>query len=519
MTMNWRSWFSFWVFVALPLLMVPYFLLIASTKKKKMPPGPPAWPIVGNLLQLGKKPNESLGLLAAKYGPLMTLRLGMKTAIVVSSPAMAKEILKTNDQIFAGRVVIQAAKCHSYHENSMIWCQYGPRWRMLRKIFNTELFSQKRIEASQHLRREQVSRMIRLIFLESGKAMNFGQIAFLTSVNLLGNMMFSEDMFDSESRDSEEFKDVIRRMMELGGTPNLADFFPFLERLDPQGIRRKVTKCIDKIYALFDKFIEDRLAARSRLTDIGQTMMDNRQKDFLDILLDYKNGSTTSTITDDNADQFNMQGIKSMLLDMFQAGTDVTATTVEWAMAELLRKPETLKRAQEEVMRVVGCDRTVEEDDIERLPYLHAVLKEVFRLHPPAPLLSNRADAPCQIAGFFLPKHTQTIINLWAMGRDPNVWSEPLQFLPERFLHTPTVDYRGHNFELIPFGAGRRICPGLPLGHRILHFILASLLHSFDWSLPHAHTQLDMTEQFGLSLHKAAPLKAIATARLSTHLY
>lgn len=535
--MNWRStWFSVWVCLALQLLMVVCFLIIASTKKKRnekkkmeLPPGPPGWPIVGNLFQLGKKPNESLCRLAAKYGPLMTLRLGMKTAIVVSSPAMAKEILKTNDQIFAGRVVIQAAKCLSYHENSMIWCQYGPRWRMLRKIFNTELFSQKRIEALQHLRREQVSRMIRLIFQDSCSEMvDIGQIVFLTSVNLLGNMMFSENMFNSESRDSEEFKEIIWRMMELGGRPNLADFFPFLELLDPQGIRRKVTACLAKIYALFDKFIDDRLAARSGLTKnnhIDQTMIRDQEKDFLDILLDSRNSSTATTVSDDTADQFNMQGIKSVLLDMFQAGTHVTATTIEWAMAELLRKPETLKRAQEEVLRVVGCERKVEEDDIERLPYLHAVLKEVLRLHPPAPLLSNRADAPCQIAGFFVPKHTQTIINMWAMGRDPNVWTQPLEFLPQRFLQqTPTVpviDYRGHNFELIPFGAGRRICPGLPLAHRILHLILASLLHSFDWSLPpeQAQTQLDMTEKFGLSLQKASPLKAIPTPRLSSHLY
>ncbi|GLJ46439.1 hypothetical protein SUGI_0978650 [Cryptomeria japonica] len=497
--------------VALPLLLLPFLVVVllryVRTKKAlKLPPGPPGWPLVGNLLQLGKKPHESLMALAKAYGPFMTLHLGMKTAIVVSSPAMAKEILKNNDRIFAGRTVIQAVKCLSYDEHSMIWCQYGHRWDVIRKVFNTELMSSKRLESMKSVRREQVFRMIGLIFEERGKSVNIGQIVFLASINAFGNMMFSRNMFESEccaSGGAGEFKDIIWRIMELGGTPNIADVFPFLEWLDPQGIKAKMTECFTKIFDLFDKLIDDRLKGRSG-SNIGD-------KDFLDILLDLK--------SNDGEDKalFTILGIKSLFLDMFQAGPDEISTTVEWAMSEFLKNPHSLKQAQEEISRVVGYDKRVEESDTENLPYLQAVIKEVFRLHPTAPLLSNRAETSCEIAGFHIPKHAQTIINVWAIGRDPNVWSDPLQFNPSRFLDCD-IDYKGHHFELLPFGAGRRMCPGLPLGNKMVKLILASLLQSFEWSLPHGQS-IDMTEKFGLALQKAVPLKAFPTPRLSIDLY
>jgi cytochrome P450 len=157
-------------------------------------------------------------------------------------------------------------------------------------------------------------------------------------------------------------------------------------------------------------------------------------------------------------------------------------------MTELIRNPEKMKRVQAELDEVVGRERMVEESDAERLPYLRAVVKEVFRLHPAAPfLIPHRADNRCEIAGFVIPKHTQIIVNVWAIGRDPSIWKEPLKFIPERFIdkETSSVDYKGQNFELIPFGAGRRMCVGLPLASRMVHLLLGSLLHSFEWAPPH----------------------------------
>ena len=209
--------------------------------------------------------------------------------------------------------------------------------------------------------------------------------------------------------------------------------------------------------------------------------------------------------------------------DIFGAGSDTTATTIEWAMTELIRNPEKMKRVQAELDEIVGRERLVAESDAESLPYLCAVVKEVFRLHPAVPfLIPHRADERCEISGFVIPKHTQIIVNVWAIGRDPSIWKEPLKFIPERFLEEmSSVDYRGQHLELIPFGAGRRMCVGLPLASRMVNLLLASLLQSFEWALPQGMTanQVDINDRFGLTLAKAVPLEAIPTPRLPSQMY
>eukprot|EP00253_Pinus_taeda_P024720 PITA_24720 len=491
-----------------------YFVLDVCKRKTycRLPPGPPGWPIVGNLFQLGKNPHESLFRLASKYGPLMSLSLGMKTTVVVSSPDMAKEVLKTHGHIFAGRIVPQAGKALSHHKHSFLSCQYGSRWLMLRRISNTELFSVKRLEALQDLRRDQAHRMVHQIFEDPRKGsgcVNIGHIAFHSAFNLIGNMAFGKDMFDSNLRASEDLKDAISKMMVLLTAPNLADYFPCLRFLDLQGVYRNTVICRKKSYDVMDKFIEDRLAKRSK----NSHRSDHSEKDLLDVLLDMRN------------DEFTLIDIRGYLNDIFVAGSDTTAETIEWAMAELIRNPGRLKRAQAELEEVVGLNRRMEESDTERLPYLRAVVKEVFRLHPAGPLLvPHRADSDCEITEFVIPKHSRVLVNVWGMGRDPKIWKEPLNFVPERFIDDEmcrSVDYKGKHFELIPFGAGTRICVGLPLASRIVHLTLGSLIHSFEWAPPKGTRaeELDMSEKFGLALQKAVPLEAIATPRLPSHLY
>ena len=207
--------------------------------------------------------------------------------------------------------------------------------------------------------------------------------------------------------------------------------------------------------------------------------------------------------------------------ELFIGGSDTSSSAIEWAMAEAIHNPRIMKKAQAELEEVIGKDRRVEESDIDRLPYLHAVVKEVFRLHPAAPLLiPHRAESSCEVAGYMIPKNTQVLVNAWAIGRDPTIWDEPLEFKPERFMESE-LEYRGQNFELIPFGAGRRIFPGLPFAHRMVHVVIASLLHSFNWSLPDGMTaeKMNMTEKFGISLQKVSPLIAVPTPRLPAHLY
>lgn len=190
------------------------------------------------------------------------------------------------------------------------------------------------------------------------------------------------------------------------------------------------------------------------------------------------------------------------------AGSETTSSTIEWALTELLSNPESLNKAKAELGQAVGADRTFEEDDIDNLPYLKAVIKETLRLHPPIPfLVPRRAMEDTNFQGYHIPKDTQVLVNAWAIGRDPEVWDEPWSFKPERFLGS-TVDYKGQNYELIPFGAGRRMCAGVPLAHRMLHLILGSLLHKFDWELD-CKEKIDMNDRMGITVRKAEPLIAV----------
>ncbi|GMN39332.1 hypothetical protein TIFTF001_008554 [Ficus carica] len=200
---------------------------------------------------------------------------------------------------------------------------------------------------------------------------------------------------------------------------------------------------------------------------------------------------------------------------MFFAGSETTSTSIEWAMAELLLNPEAMAKAKAELTRSIGPNRRLEETDIDNLPYLNAVVKETLRLHPPVPLLVPReAKNDTNFMGYSIPKNTKVLINAWAIGRDPDAWDDPLCFKPERFLASK-LDYKGQDFEYIPFGAGRRICVGLALAHRLLHVTLGSLIHEFEWKLGGQVTPetLDMKERLGITSRKLEPLLAVPTKR------
>jgi cytochrome P450 len=191
-------------------------------------------------------------------------------------------------------------------------------------------------------------------------------------------------------------------------------------------------------------------------------------------------------------------------------------------MSELLRNPEVLAKASEELERVIGRDRLVAEQDIPNLPYMEAIVKETMRLHPVAPLLTPRLSREDVSTGRYdIPAGTRVLINVWAIGRDPAVWEAPMEFRPERFVvgTGSGVDVKGQDFELLPFGSGRRMCPGIGLGLRMVHMILANLVHAFAWRLPGGAAELSMEETFSLTVPRRVPLEAVAEPKLPDHLY
>ncbi|KAL0366225.1 UNVERIFIED_CONTAM: Ferruginol synthase [Sesamum radiatum] len=403
----------------------------------------------------------------------MSLQLGSIYTVVVSSPELAREVLQKHDQVFSGRTIAAAAQVHDHHKISMAYLPVGKEWQTIRKICKEQMFSTHRLDASQGLRREKLQKLCDYVCrcCISGRVVN-------------------------------ELKETIEGVAKIVGAPNLADFFPVLKKIDPQGIQRQAKYYFGRLLGMFEEIINQRL--QSRKAPDGSP----KKKDLLEALLDLSQGREY---------ELSCKQINHLLVDLFVAGSDTTSSTVEWAMTELLLSPEKMAKAKNELKSVIGENKQVEESDISRLPYLQAVVKEIFRYHPAGPLLIPRkAEDDVEINGYMIPKNTQIFVNAWAIGRDPSIWSNPSSFEPKRFLDS-NIRFKGQDFMLIPFGSGRRMCPGWLLSDRMLHLMVASLIHNFGWKFEPGvkPKDVDTEEKFGLSLHKLIPLKAIPVKPLS----
>ncbi|KAI3681655.1 hypothetical protein L6452_36457 [Arctium lappa] len=485
------------------LLTFIYSVITFGRRNSRLPPGPYSLPIIGNLLELGDKPHRSLTILSRRYGPLMSLKFGSITTIVVSSPTIAKEFFHTHDTAFSGRSVSLVAQVDDHHKYSVTFLDAGDQWRRLRRIAKEYLFSRKYLDGSEQLRQAKVQELIDHVnhCCTHEKAVNIGTTAFTTTLNILSNFLFSMDLSQYDYVSSQEFKDAVKGLMEVGGKPNLADLFPILKAFDPQGLVQEGNIYAKKISVIFDKIIDQRLQTRSSSSSYDG--LSSASNDVLDMLFNLNSKDDL---------EFSQNDMKHLFMDLFTAGTDTTSSTVEWAMAELIRNPKKMEKVWLELVKLMkNNNKNIEEHDISQLPYLQAVIKETLRLHPPGPfLVPHRAIHDVEVQGFIVPKNAQIIYNVWAIGRDPSIWLDPETFMPERFLEVG-IDYKGHDFEFIPFGAGKRICPGLNLAHRMLHIILGSLILKFDWKLEgNMRAQdIDMGEKFGLTLPRNVALMAI----------
>ena len=206
--------------------------------------------------------------------------------------------------------------------------------------------------------------------------------------------------------------------------------------------------------------------------------------------------------------------------NLIAGGSDTTTVTLTWAVSLLLNNRHTLEKARDELDRHVGKTRPVDESDIAKLEYLQAVVKETLRLYPAAPLSAPHVfTQDCTVGGYHVPRGTRLITNLWKIHTDPAAWPDPTEFRPERYLTThKDVDVRGQHFELIPFGSGRRACPGASFALQTVSFALARLLQGFEIATP-SNCAIDMTESFGLTNHKATPLEVLVSPRLPAEFY
>nr|QWK52446.1 cytochrome P450 76C3-1 [Isatis tinctoria] len=470
-----------------------------------LPPGPQKLPVVGNIFQVGYTPHRSLTALSKTYGPIMGLKLGSLTTIVISSPEAAKEALKTQDHLLSARTFNDPVRVFDHHEFSVAWGPPSARWRFLRKITTMHLLSTQRLNDMESLRMKKVEELMSFInkCCERGEAVDMARAFFVTALNIISNALFSTDFATHDSMSSHEFHNTVISLMNVTGKPNVGDYLPFLRFLDLQGTRKEATLCTERLFKIFQDFIDTRMAERLSQTEPKEIS----SFDMLDTLLD---------LTQEKNGELSLNGIKHLVQDLFTAGTDTNSTTMEWAMSELLRNPEKMVKAQSEIRQVIGANGVVQECVIPRLPYLLAIVKETLRLHPPAPLIPRKAESDVHIFGFLVPKNASVLVNVFAIGRDSRVWENPMRFEPERFL-LREIDVKGKDFELIPFGAGRRMCPGMSMALRTMYLVLASLLYSFDWEVQNGVVpeNMDMSDAFGVTLRKAKPLRAVPIKRIA----
>ncbi|KAH9536222.1 hypothetical protein CY35_17G097200 [Sphagnum magellanicum] len=460
------------------------------TKLKRVP-GPFPWPVVGNLLMLGKLPHRAFYKLSKKYGDIMELKLGSVRTIVVSSPEMAKQVLKVHDLICASRPETIASKI-LFEQHDIAWAPYGDHWRHMRKLSMLELLTLKRLEDSKNVRDEEFSWLMHGIFehCKEGNPVNMQTSLSSTSMNVISRLLFKKRYFNTMHSDeeSQEFKDIVMKIMNINGVFNISDYVPFLKPFDLQGIRFECNQILSRTNRFFNKTIQEHLKEKKKA---------NESKNFLDVMLSHPGVDGVSDKLDDYT-------IKGVAIEIFVTGTDTIATTVEWALGEFIRH-----------------SNVVDENDIPQLKYLQAIVKETFRLHPPAPLLMPHENREaCEIGGYHIPSKSPIFVNVWAVHRHPSAYENPFDFSPERFVEN-LIDVKGIDFQLLPFGSGQHICPGLNYGLLMVQIELAKLLHSFTWTLPKGQNpqDIDMGEIFGVSIPKKIPLQVVASARLPLHLY
>ncbi|XP_043695107.1 cytochrome P450 CYP82D47-like [Telopea speciosissima] len=487
------------------------------------PEAPGAWPIVGHLIKLSTPQPlfRTLADMADKYGPVFTVRFGIHQTLVISSWELAKECFTTNDKAFASRPKSAAGKYLAFNYAMFGFAPYGSYWRETRKCVALELLSNRRLESLKRIRYAEIENCMKNLnglWVKNNRnqvkiEMNrlFRDLAMnLVLKMVVGKQYFSvvgaDDVFDKEA---QRIQKTIDDFFKLAGVSVASDVLPsFLSWMDFDGAQRAMKKTTEEMDVIAERWLQEH---RQKILS-GKA--DGDEQDFMDMML--------SILEEDP--QFHGHDrdsvVKATVLALMLAATDPIAVSLSWALSLLLNNKQVLRKAQDELDFHVGKERKVDEKDIGNLTYLQAIIKETLRLYPDTPLLiPHEAIEDCIVSEFRIPKGTRLIVNLWKIHRDPRVWSNPLEFQPERFLTShPNLDVWGKNFEFIPFGSGRRSCPGISFSLLTLQMMLARLLHEFELRMP-SNEPVDMTERMGLSMSKKTPLEVLLSPRLPSHIY
>ncbi|KAK4797281.1 hypothetical protein SAY86_029607 [Trapa natans] len=419
--------------------------------KKIAPEAGGAWPLLGYLHLLnGPKPAHLvLAEMADKYGPIFTIRLGLRRAIVVSTSEAAKDCLTTNDQAFATRPSTVCSEVMAYNYAMVGFSPYGPYWRHVRKVAVVELLSNHRIDLLRHVRESEVLASVRALYEQYYRRSGTESVPLVAdmkrwfgdiTMNVVFRMIAGRRFTDEVEGDAEKGKQALKVFLDHIGMFVVSDGLPFLRWLDLGGYERAMKRTAVEADRVVQRWLEEHKRRRRKINiEDAQGATSYEQQDFMDVML--------SILKDDQGiESYDADTvIKTSCLNLIVAGSDTTLVTLIWTLSLLLNQKEALKKAQQELDAQVGKDRRIRESDLKNLPYVNAIIKEALRLYPAAPLsVVHEATEDCTVSGYLVQKGTQLLLNLHKIHRNPSVWPDASEFRPERYLTThKEIDVRG----------------------------------------------------------------------------
>ncbi|XP_021903590.1 cytochrome P450 81E8-like [Carica papaya] len=466
-------------------------------KIRNLPPTPfPCLPIIGHLYLLKPPIYRTLSRISKRNGGVFLLQFGSNRVLVVSSPSAAEECFTKNDIVFANRPHFLIGKHLAYNFTIMSWAPYGDHWRNLRRISCLELLSPARLQMLYHIRADEVRTMIRNLLDSQHRLVDLRTSFFESTLNTMMGMIAGKRYYDKNVEDVKEanrFREIHVETSKVAGLTAIGDFLPWIKSWD---VERRMIECQKKT----DGFMQDLIEEGRRKMKID-SCDGERKKTMIDVLL---------SLQESEPEYYSDLIIKGLMLILLLAGTDTTISTMEWTFSLLLNHPEELIRAQIEIDNHISESRLLHESDLAHLPYLRCIINEAMRMYPATPLLApHRSSAECSVGGFCIPAGTTLMVNAWAIQNDPNVWANPTKFKPERFREILKTAGAGtkDGFCLMPFGYGRRSCPGDGLAMKVMGLTLGSLIQCFEWTRVDEEI-VDMTEGVSFTLQKAKPLQA-----------
>ncbi|XP_008461264.1 cytochrome P450 705A22-like [Cucumis melo] len=508
------------IFCFISTLLLQYFFHRSKTTKpssslRRLPPSPPSIPLLGHLHLLSPSLHKSFTALSSKFGPLLCLQLGAVRCIVVSSASLATEVFKTQDLAFSSRPKFAFSDETPYGSSGFFAAPYGDYWRFMKKLTMTELLAPKQVERSRVVRYEEVLRFLRKMVAAANdnQLVDVGAELMKLTNNSICRMMMSIRCAD-DSDESEKIRQLVKDTMEVGAKVAFGDVVGWPLKRVAFWVYGK--QAID-VTMRYDAILEKALKQHEERGKVEGFDRDDR--DLMDIILKvHQDSQAEFKITRTN--------VKAFLLDLFVGGTGTSTEVMQWIIAELINHPKELKKLREEILSVVGDSRLVQETDVPHMPYLQAVVKEGLRMYPAVPVAMRSCPQSCKINGYDIPENTMVGVNLFAIMRDPNSWEDPNEFRPERFISPAKesdggmkqiqYEIKGQNFNFVPFGGGRRGCPGSTLAFTTSTVVIAAMVQCFDWKVDgKEEKKANMEIGSGLGLPMAHPLNCVPVVKFN----